>query len=116
MKFRVQWDSIVRFEVMVEATSKEEAARMVESGDFDTDTVEQDESFQGITSVKIAHLNKGDEVNVSKYGQDHDNGLAYPAFRGVLLHDAGSSQGWDCVDVLDEHGEIVSVYCFSLER
>jgi hypothetical protein len=40
----------------------------------------------------------------------------YPAFSGVLLDDANSSEGWDVVDVEREDGQVFSIYCFSIER
>src|SRR5258708_20805983 len=64
----------------------------------------------------IKYLSTGDKVNVRARRSDPGKGLSYPAFSGILLDDAGNSEGWDVVDVKNEQGEEVSVYCFSLVR
>lgn len=66
-------------------------------------------------------LNAGAKVTIrARSGNQSEaqvsKGLTYPAFSGELLDDAGVSQGWDVVDVKKEDGEVVSVYCFSIER
>jgi hypothetical protein len=58
-------------------------------------------------------LHAGDRVRVRAR---HATGLTYPAFSGILLEDAGTSEGWDVVDVRNENGVDVSVYCFSIIR
>lgn len=60
-------------------------------------------------------LCKGDTVEVRAHKSNPGKGLSYPDFKGVLLDDAGVSEGWDVVDV-SWHGEEVGIYCFSIER
>jgi hypothetical protein len=61
-------------------------------------------------------LNKGDKVRIRAHSSLPGKGLSYPAFQGILLEDAGVSEGWDVVDVERASGAILSVYCFSIER
>jgi hypothetical protein len=58
----------------------------------------------------------GDRVNVRKHTSKPGKGLTYPTFTGALLDDAGVSEGWDVVDVRNGAGDVVSIYCFSIER
>ena len=63
------------------------------------------------------YLAAGDKVSIRAKRLPAGQGLSYPAFSGVLVEDAGTSEGWDVVDVReDQTGEIISVYCFSIER
>ncbi len=55
----------------------------------------------------------GDKVKVREHKKD--GYLSYKAFEGILLEDAGNSSGWDVVEV-DNNGERISIYCFSIER
>lgn len=72
-------------------------------------------------------LNYGDRVQVRAYRSRvfkriksrpvPEQGLTYPAFSGILLDDAGASEGWDVVEVEpDNGGEPISIYCFSIIR
>ena len=63
----------------------------------------------------MADNNKGDQVSVSQYISLPGRGLTYPSFKGILLEDAGDSEGWEVVEVENEAGDEVSVYCFSLQ-
>lgn len=61
-------------------------------------------------------LYKGHRIQVRAYRSSPNCGLTYPAFTATLLEDAGNSEGWDVVDVLNEKQEVVSIYCFSILR
>lgn len=63
-------------------------------------------------------LNSGAAVNVSLYrSKSTQGGLTYSSFTGTLVDDAGTSRGWDVVDVLNHaNNEVISVYCFSLSE
>jgi hypothetical protein len=65
---------------------------------------------------ELRELNAGMTVAVRRHESKPGAGLSYERFTGVLQDDAGLSEGWDVVDVRCADGEIVSVYCFSLER
>ncbi len=59
----------------------------------------------------------GDKVNVRAHNSKPGAGLSYPEFSGVLLDDAGCSEGWDVVDCRDiVTGEERSIYCYSIQR
>ncbi len=68
----------------------------------------------------VTELNTGDYVRVRAHTSKLFKGLSYPAFAGILLEDAGVSEGWDVVDVSrkldDGTTDTVSIYCFSLIR
>lgn len=57
----------------------------------------------------------GDHVHVRAHTSEPGKGLTYPAFYGTLLEDAGVSEGWDVVDVVDGPVDR-SIYCFSIIR
>ena len=61
-------------------------------------------------------LNSGDVVNVSFYrSKSTQQGLTYSSFTGTLVDSAGTSRGWDVVDVRNHaNNEVTSIYCFSL--
>jgi hypothetical protein len=62
-------------------------------------------------------LNAGVKVRVRAHTSNPGKGLSYPEFEGVLLDDAGSSEGWDVVEVRETMtGDIISIYCFSIQR
>jgi hypothetical protein len=62
-------------------------------------------------------LKVGDCVQVRAYKSKPHKGLSYPAFSGMLLDNAGVSEGWDVVDVIDLRTRTISsIYCFSIER
>jgi hypothetical protein len=62
-------------------------------------------------------LNAGDEVRVRGHTSRPGEGLSYPEFVGVIQDDAGSSEGWDVVNVRETMtGDIISIYCFSIQR
>ena len=60
-------------------------------------------------------LRIGDSVNVSAHYSKPGKGLTYNNLEGILLDDAGESEGWDVVDV-NVSGQTISVYCFSINR
>jgi hypothetical protein len=50
------------------------------------------------TTPEPKELHKGDRVQVRQFGTTPPRvgeGLTYPSFSGVLLEDAGTSEGWD---------------------
>lgn len=60
---------------------------------------------------------KGDFINFRAHTCAPWTGLSYSASSGILLDDAGTSEGWDVVDVLcSQTGKEISIYCFSIER
>jgi len=63
-----------------------------------------------------AEKNKGDLVKVRAHTSKPGQGLSYPVFTGILLEDAGNSEGWDVVDIMASDGTETSIYCFSIER
>jgi hypothetical protein len=71
-------------------------------------------------TTPITDLKTGDKVDVWAHNMPKGSGLSYPSFEGVLLEYAGCSEGWDVVDVLrtlpDGSNDVVSIYCFSINR
>lgn len=52
MKYKVYWEETFRYEVVVEATSKEEAENIVLEGEYDPGELEEDHEFNGVTKVE----------------------------------------------------------------
>lgn len=52
MQFKVSWETTSRCELVIEATSKEEAEDLVLTGQFNADEVEEDIEFNGVTLVE----------------------------------------------------------------
>jgi hypothetical protein len=99
------------------ATSEDALAAVKEEYECDDngDTPEDDDEECETHAAALRYLVKGDVVSVKAFSRE-TRGLTYPTFIGTLLDEAGNSEGWDVVDVLNEKGEEVGIYCFSIDR
>lgn len=75
----------------------------------------RDAATRYLQSVPM-ELKAGDRITVRSHASKVGEGLTYNSFSGVLSDYAGTSEGWDVVDVKADDGETVSIYCFSIER
>lgn len=50
-KYRVSWEVVTRCEIVVEASSEQEAEDMICNGEFDDADLEEDAEFSGVTMV-----------------------------------------------------------------